>query len=91
MIASLVYLATQIRHSRDQMSQNTRALRAGSYQQGFDTLQEALMLASNGPALEEAVRLGLRDSDYLSEEEALGLARRLFRENGVEFYGLEKA
>jgi hypothetical protein len=30
-IASLVYLATQIRHSREQMGQNTRALQAGTY------------------------------------------------------------
>jgi hypothetical protein len=35
-IASLVYLATQIRQSREQMSQNTRALRAGTYQQFLD-------------------------------------------------------
>ena len=32
-IASLIYLATQIRQSREQMSQNTKALRAGAYQQ----------------------------------------------------------
>jgi hypothetical protein len=31
-IASLVYLATQIRQSREQMVENTRALRAGTYQ-----------------------------------------------------------
>ena len=30
-IASLVYLATQIRHSREQMRENTRALQAGTY------------------------------------------------------------
>ena len=29
------------------------------------------------------------ERDFLSEEEALSLARRLFRENGVAFYGLE--
>jgi len=32
-IASLVYLATQIRQSREQMERNTRALQAGAYQQ----------------------------------------------------------
>ena len=42
-IASLVYLATQIRQSREQMSQNTRALRAGSYQQFDDSLQATVM------------------------------------------------
>ena len=31
-IASLIYLATQIRQSREQMGENTRALRAGTYQ-----------------------------------------------------------
>ncbi len=31
-IASLVYLATQIRQSREQMSQNTKAIRASGYQ-----------------------------------------------------------
>jgi hypothetical protein len=31
-IASLVYLGTQIRHSREQMRQDTRAMRAGGYQ-----------------------------------------------------------
>ncbi len=39
-IASLVYLATQIRQSREQMSQNTQALRAGTYQQFFGQLNE---------------------------------------------------
>ena len=29
------------------------------------------------------------EGDFLSEEEALSLARRLFRDNGVAFYGLE--
>jgi hypothetical protein len=42
-IASLVYLATQIRHSRDQMSQNTRALRATAYQDVLNQ-RDALML-----------------------------------------------
>ncbi len=32
-IGSLVYLATQIRQSREQMRQNTVALRAAAYQQ----------------------------------------------------------
>ncbi len=31
-IASLVYLATQIRQSREQMVENTRAVQAGTYQ-----------------------------------------------------------
>jgi hypothetical protein len=31
-IASLIYLATQIRQSREQMFENTRALQAGTHQ-----------------------------------------------------------
>ena len=69
-IASLVYLAGQVRQSREQMNQNTKALRAQSAQLGGDTLQETIISASNGPALAEAVRLGLRDSDGLGEEDA---------------------
>jgi hypothetical protein len=44
-IASLVYLATQIRQSREQMSQNTRALRAATYQQ----IREEIFHAYNSP------------------------------------------
>ena len=40
-IASLVYLATQIRHSREQMTQNTRAMQAGSYQHFVEGLHRS--------------------------------------------------
>ncbi len=69
-IASLVYLATQIRHSRDQMSQNTQAMRAGSYQSFFQNLDEVAARSSSGPEYAKAVRLGSADLDQLSEEEA---------------------
>ena len=69
-IASLVYLATQIRQSREQMGQNTRALRAGAYQQFIQGLDQLVMRASGGPALQQAVRRGMIDSDQLSEEDA---------------------
>jgi len=42
-IASLVYLATQIRHGREQMSQNTRALQAGAYQQFEESVYRKVM------------------------------------------------
>jgi len=44
-IASLVYLATQIRHSREQMGQNTRATRASAYQQ-FSGLLDGVMMSA---------------------------------------------
>ena len=49
-IASLVYLATQIRHSRDQMSQNTRAMRASACQQFDQPLQAAFSTLLTIPA-----------------------------------------
>jgi hypothetical protein len=67
-IASLVYLATQIRHSREQMDQNTRALRAAAYQQihehqghTFTTLPHPDM---------DVARRGLEDFHQLSVEDA---------------------
>jgi len=69
-IASLVYLAGQIRHSREQMSQNTRALRAGTYQQYFQSLGDTTARGLDNPVREEAVRLGMRDYAGLSEEDA---------------------
>jgi hypothetical protein len=69
-IASLVYLATQIRHSREQMSQNTRALRAGSYQQYHETQGATFLKALEVPGLDSAVRLGLADFHQLNEEDA---------------------
>ena len=69
-IASLVYLATQIRQSREQMSQNTRALRAGSYQQFDDSLQATVMEGVTVPALDRVVRLGMANFEQLSEEDA---------------------
>ena len=56
-IASLVYLAGQIRHSREQMSQNTQALRTASYQQLFQSQEELISRGLNGPGLQQAVRL----------------------------------
>jgi hypothetical protein len=67
-IASLVYLATQIRHSRDQMSQNTQALRAGSYQQLHEHIHDSV---TNAPKADlEMVRLGLQSFKSLSEADA---------------------
>ncbi len=69
-IASLVYLAGQIRDSREQMSQNTRAVRAGAYQQFQGHLRETMMQALTVPRLEGVVFRGMADPEALSEEEA---------------------
>ncbi len=69
-IASLVYLATQIRHSREQMRLNTRAMQAGSYQQFVQGLHTTIMDAMRVPVLEPAVRVGMIDFEGLSEEDA---------------------
>ena len=62
-IASLIYLATQIRQSREQM-------RAATYQQMHEQLTERASWASQSPEIEQAVRLGMADFERLSEEDA---------------------
>ena len=69
-IASLVYLAGQIRDSREQMSQNTRAVRAGAYQQFQEQLQTTMVRVLSVPSLEGVVFRGMADPETLSEEEA---------------------
>ncbi len=69
-IASLVYLATQIRQSREQMHQNTRALRAAAYQQLLtDSLQVGVNQTLSVPGLDRVVRLGMADFGQLDEDE----------------------
>jgi hypothetical protein len=67
-IASLVYLATQIRHSRDQMDQNTQAMRAGSYQQLNEHIGDSVTTVPKADM--EMVRLGLQSFKSLSEADA---------------------
>ncbi len=70
-IASLVYLATQIRQSREQMNQNTVALRTAAYQQLLsDGLHVGGTQALIVPGLDRVVRLGLADFACLGEEDA---------------------
>jgi hypothetical protein len=70
-IASLVYLATQIRQSREQMSQNTQALRAGTYQQFRHEIYEALHGYMKVPGFSQTVLSGRADFHQLDDEEAL--------------------
>ncbi len=73
-IASLVYLAGQIRDSREQMSQNTRAVRAGAYQQFQGQLHAIMGQVLSVPSLEGVVFRGMADPETLSEEEAARFA-----------------
>jgi hypothetical protein len=69
-IASLVYLAMQIRHSREQMGQNTRALRANSYQQFRHEISEAYHGYMKVPGFSKILRLGMADYEKLDDEDA---------------------
>jgi hypothetical protein len=75
-IASLVYLATQIRQSREQMSQNTQAMRASGYQSFFQNMDEVAMRSTSSPEMAQSVRLGLTDLDQLTEEQAFYFTMR---------------
>jgi hypothetical protein len=68
-IASLVYLGTQIRHSREQMRHNARVTQASSYQQFEHSLSERAMSQVTVPGLARIVLLGMSDSEELNEEE----------------------
>ncbi len=69
-IGSLVFLATQIRQSREQMSHNTVALRAAAYQQLLsDGLQVGGTQVLSVPGLDRVVRLGLADLGQLDEDD----------------------
>ena len=60
-IASLVYLAGQIRQSREQTHQNTRALRASTQHDIFENLNDISMRPFGDPANYEAIRIGMAD------------------------------
>ncbi len=68
-IASLVYLATQIRESREQTSQNTRAVRASTFQQFRQEILQAWSSAVTTPDLARAVRSGIDDFDGLDDDD----------------------
>ncbi|MBW2498391.1 MAG: hypothetical protein JRF61_14050, partial [Deltaproteobacteria bacterium] len=70
-IASLVYLATQIRQSRQQMQENTRALRAGTYQDFQRKVDDAFNRLIVDPENRRAIRLGMSDYGGLGDDDAL--------------------
>jgi hypothetical protein len=69
-IASLVYLAGQIRHSREQMEQNTRATMAATYQRFDEVFHTTMMEALHVPGLDEVVRSGWSNFEQLDEANA---------------------
>jgi hypothetical protein len=68
-IASLVYLATQIRQSREQMGQSTRAMQASTFQQFDQTLQGAFSNLLTAPGAARAFRRGASEYSELDEDE----------------------
>jgi hypothetical protein len=70
-IASLVYLATQIRQSREQMGANTRAVRASTQHDIFENLNDISMRPFGDPANYEAIRIGMADYEQLAEADRL--------------------
>ncbi len=68
-IASLVYLAGQIRHSREQMSQNTLAMKAGAYQQISDGFIASSNIAVSTPGFARVVRSAMANFEGLSEDD----------------------
>jgi hypothetical protein len=73
-IASLVYLATQIRHGQEQMDRNTRALRASTYQQFNQDLYTRMTTALNVPGLSDTVISGFGGFDQLDDKDAFQFA-----------------
>jgi hypothetical protein len=69
-IASLVYLATQIRHSREQMSQNTRASEAGAHQLNEQSVSSAILEGVRIPGVGRILVRGWQDFEELGDEDA---------------------
>ena len=67
-IASLIYLATQIRQSREQMGQNTRALRSGTFLEFQNQFTSTMQPVALDPELARFVERGL--ANQLPEEDA---------------------
>ncbi|MHC4992923.1 MAG: hypothetical protein ACYTGC_18270 [Planctomycetota bacterium] len=69
MIASLVYLATQIRQSREQMSQSTRASEAAAHQLYEQGVSSGIMDTVRIPGLQQLLMRGTADFEQLDEED----------------------
>ena len=69
-IASLVYLATQIRHSREQMDRNTQASAAAAHQLYEQGVSSLIMDAVRIPGLQQLLIRAQADFEQLDEENA---------------------
>ena len=67
-IASLVYLATQIRESREQM-------RAATHQQIFENLESIANRGAGNPTIDRALQRGQENFQQLDEEDAFRFHR----------------
>ena len=69
-ITSLAYLAAQIRYRRQQIDQNTQALRAGGGHQFNQNLYAVIHGAIDCLLIEQSVRVGLNEFASLDEKDA---------------------
>ena len=84
-VASLVYLALQIRHSSQQLSQNTNSI-LGSVELDTTRLHSNWLLSvAQNPELGRIWRLALSSPAELSEEDEVQFAMLI----GSAFYGIE--
>jgi hypothetical protein len=74
-IASLVYLATQIRQSREQMSASTRAIQGATNQQFERDVYDIILRDLTVPGLQQAIDQGMRDFDSLIDEDRFRFIR----------------
>jgi len=70
-IASLVYLAGQIRHSREQMGQNTQALQASGNQQFHHEINSLITPTWQDEGLANLISRGHADYNELSDDDVL--------------------
>ena len=70
-IASLVYLATQIRHSREQMERNTQALRANAYQEIVNQRDNITLSVAQDSEMARMVVRGFAGVENLDAEDSL--------------------
>ena len=67
-VASLVYLALQIRQNTEHLSQNTRSVRAASFHATSSLLAQFFSTVNGDPELSRIFRLGLEDPDSLDPD-----------------------
>jgi hypothetical protein len=65
-----VYLATQIRQSREQMAQNTQALRASAYQESMNQRDNMMLPIALDGEISEVMWSGFEGVRDLSEEDS---------------------